>query len=97
MAWKKKHRSHHKKKIPVFATGGVIVQGLRIYSDYNAGPTGKKMSSVMTNMGIVAGKPFQPTTFLGYWSPVFIGVLTSATASKFGLNKYMAKVPVVNF
>lgn len=93
----KKHHGHKKKKIPLFATGGALVQGMRVYGDYNAAVAGKKTDTVLANMGIAKGKPFAPVTFLGYWSPALVGVVASAAASKFGLNKYMARVPIVNF
>ena len=94
-----KHRrhGHHKKKVPMFATSGALMQGLRLYTDYNAAPVGKKGDTVLANMGIVKGSPFVPMKFLGYWTPVLAGAVLSAGASNLGLNKYMSRVPGVNF
>lgn len=86
-----------KKKVPVFATGGTLIQVGRLYNDYSMGQAGKKTDYMLSKMGVVAGQKFNVGTFIGYWTPMFLGVGVSAIASKAGLNKYMAKVPFLNF
>ena len=85
-----------KSKVPVFATGGALIQASRVYGDYQLAPVGKKADYVLSRMGIVAGKPFSLQGFLGYWTPLILGVGFSAIASKVGANRYMKKVPFFN-
>lgn len=94
MAKHKRSSGHRKKKIPILATGGAVLQGLRLYSSYNAGATGRKGNQVLSDMGIATGQAFNIAKCVGYWSPVLIGAGGSAVMSKLGFNRYMAKVPI---
>lgn len=87
---KKKRSGHRSKKIPVFATAGVAAYGLQAYKGYKAGGLTEAAAWLI---GTDASGKFHPDWLIRDVSPVLVGAVGSAAASKLGLNRYV-KVPI---
>ena len=97
MAKAKKSHSRRSKKIPILATAGAAAYGLNAYTQYNAaggGAPGQK-ALIWNTIGIDSAGTFHMDKFLMNITPPVVGALGSMGASKLGLNRYLAKVPLV--
>jgi len=87
----KKHRRRAKKKIPVFATAGVVASGLTIaqgYKDY--GNQGLKWFAT----GIGEDGAFHFDRAVQTYMPVAVGIIGSAVAGKLKVNRYLSGIPI---
>jgi len=92
----KKRSSRRSKKIPVLATAGALVFGMNAYNGYmgKAGSQGGAKGVAWTTVGIDNGGNFQMHQLIKNVAPVAIGVIGSAAASKFKLNRYLSGIPL---
>lgn len=92
----KKKRSRKGRKIPALATVGAVAFGLNAWDGWNGktggGPGVKGL--LWSTLGVDNSGKFQMAQFLKNVAPPVVGSLGSAAASKFGLNRYLAKVPM---
>jgi hypothetical protein len=89
----KKHSGHKSRKIPLLATAGVAAYALNIYNDRGNGVNGFKWQA----LGIDNSGKFEGAKFIQVMTPPLIGILGSAAASKFKLNRYISGIPVFKF
>jgi len=87
----KKHRRRAKKKIPVFATAGLVASGMSIaqgYKDY--GNQGLKWYAT----GIGEDGNFHLDRAVQTYMPVVVGIAGSALAGKLKVNRYLSSIPI---
>ena len=88
----KKSRRGGSKKIPVLATSGALVFGIKAYNGYKAtGADGLMWNTVGVD---VSGK-FHPAKFVENMMPVIAGVGGSMVAGKMKANRYLSSIPFV--
>lgn len=90
MARRKKY-SRKSKKIPMLATAGIAAYALNIYNDRGNGMNGIRWQA----LGIENNGTFNSGKFVQVMTPPVVGVVGSALASKFKLNRYLSSVPFV--
>lgn len=93
MARHRKHRKGGKKKIPILATAGVVGTGMYIANAYQTGGTAKALHAMT---GMSADGSFNLHDAMVTYTPVIVGVVGSAIASKSHVNRYMSRVPMFN-
>ena len=94
--FRRKKSSRRSKKIPVLATAGVGVFALNAYSGYmgKAGSQGGAKGIAWTTLGIDNSGKFVMSQFIENMAPLAVGIIGSAAASKFGLNRRISAIPV---
>jgi hypothetical protein len=88
---RKKSHGHKSRKIPLLATVGVAAYGANIYNGYKAG---QLPGATFAALGVNASGQFSMAQFGKSIAPVAVGVIGSMIASKTGVNRYLAKVPL---
>lgn len=80
-----------KKKIPVLATGGMVLTGMSLYKKWTdtkgAADRGGQMIYYMTGMDVKTGTGFKLSTTIGTFAPLLLGVAGTVIASKIGVNR----------
>ncbi len=91
MAKRRGRRSGRRsRKIPILATVGALAYAGHVYSGYKQNGVDGIASF---GLGYTNGR-FNLGDFVGAVAPVVVGTAASAGASKLGLNRYLAKVPL---
>jgi hypothetical protein len=91
---RKKSRSHRSRKVPILATVGAAAYALNAYEGYKSGGT---KGFVWNTVGVDASGNFSMTKFVMNVKAPAAGIIGSALASKFKLNRYISGIPVFKF
>ena len=87
----KKSRRSGKRKIPMLATAGAAIYGMNVIDGYMK--EGIPLAKLRA-MGIEYDGHFNMSRAISNFAPVLVGVVGSAAASKFRLNRYLSGIPV---